>query len=129
MPSPRIAISTGDPAGIGPEIILKAAHALQGRIEDGAFSLIVLGSAATHRAVAADLGLADPFDHMTFVDAATSSARLSYVDVAAGDERVRLGRSTAASGQIAYEAIERSSVWRSTALRMPSAPGRSPKKR
>lgn len=107
MPSPRIAISTGDPAGIGPEIILKAAHALQGRVEDGAFSLTVLGSAATHRAVAADLGLADPFSHMSFADAATSPAPLSYVDAAASDEPVPLGKSTATSGQIAYDAIER----------------------
>ena len=32
----RLAITMGDPAGIGPEIIVKAAHALRERIEGGA---------------------------------------------------------------------------------------------
>src|SRR5258705_13480735 len=48
---PRLAISMGDPAGIGPEVILKAAAALAGR--RGAPSIIVIGDLAAMRAAAA----------------------------------------------------------------------------
>jgi len=48
---PRLAISMGDPAGIGPEVILKAAAALAGR--RAAPSIIVIGDLAAMRAAAA----------------------------------------------------------------------------
>jgi 4-hydroxythreonine-4-phosphate dehydrogenase len=51
---PRLAISMGDPAGIGPEVILKAAAALAGR--RGAPSIIVIGDLAAMRDAAARLG-------------------------------------------------------------------------
>jgi 4-hydroxythreonine-4-phosphate dehydrogenase len=47
---PRLAISMGDPAGIGPEVILKAAAALAGR--RGAPSIVVIGDLAAMRAAA-----------------------------------------------------------------------------
>ncbi len=49
--APRLAISMGDPAGIGPEVILKAAAALAGR--RAAPSIIVIGDLAAMRAAAA----------------------------------------------------------------------------
>ncbi|HXW84072.1 MAG TPA: 4-hydroxythreonine-4-phosphate dehydrogenase PdxA, partial [Candidatus Binataceae bacterium] len=49
-PRPRIAISMGDPAGVGPEVIVKAAGALM-RSRRGP-QLIVLGDLATKRAAA-----------------------------------------------------------------------------
>ena len=42
----RIAVTMGDPAGIGPEIIVKACRALRDRIEAGALRLLVIGSGA-----------------------------------------------------------------------------------
>src|SRR5712671_5637378 len=51
---PRLAVSMGDPAGIGPEVILKAAAALAGR--RAAPSIIVIGDLAAMRAAAARLG-------------------------------------------------------------------------
>src|SRR5216683_1267511 len=48
---PRLAISMGDPAGIGPEVIVKAAAALAGR--RAAPSIIVIGDLAAMRAAAA----------------------------------------------------------------------------
>jgi len=48
--APRLAISMGDPAGIGPEVILKAAAALAGR--RAAPSIIVIGDLAAMRAAA-----------------------------------------------------------------------------
>jgi 4-hydroxythreonine-4-phosphate dehydrogenase len=51
---PRLAISMGDPAGVGPEVILKAAAALSNR--RAAPSLVVVGDLAAMRAAAARLG-------------------------------------------------------------------------
>ena len=44
MTTPHLAISMGDPAGIGPEIIVKAAQRLQPRILAGTLKLLVIGS-------------------------------------------------------------------------------------
>ena len=40
----HLAITMGDPAGIGPEIIVKAARRLRDRIEAGHLKLMVIGS-------------------------------------------------------------------------------------
>src|SRR5260370_41956198 len=50
----RLAISMGDPAGIGPEVILKAAAALASR--RAAPSIVVIGDLGAMRAAAARLG-------------------------------------------------------------------------
>jgi len=50
---PLLAISMGDPAGVGPEVILKAAAALAGR--RSAPSIVVVGDLAAMRAAAARL--------------------------------------------------------------------------
>jgi len=44
MPARHLAITMGDPAGIGPEIIVKAAARLRSRIESGDLRLVVIGS-------------------------------------------------------------------------------------
>ena len=44
MTTRHLAISMGDPAGIGPEIIVKAAQRLQPRIAAGTLKLLVIGS-------------------------------------------------------------------------------------
>ena len=61
---PRLCITMGDPAGIGPEIVLKALARLAPRVAAGEFSLQVAGSAAVLRATAESLGLtgAETFD-------------------------------------------------------------------
>ena len=105
LAGPRIAVTMGDPAGIGPEIILKAAHTMKGRIARGDFSLVVLGSAATHRGIAADLGLADPFTHLDVGDVAANAEALVFADVSRDGSRVPVGRTTAVAGQVAYDAI------------------------
>ncbi len=45
----------GDPAGIGPEIILKAVAKLLPRIEAGQLELLVIGCGRTYRTTAAAL--------------------------------------------------------------------------
>ena len=44
MPPHHLAITMGDPAGIGPEIIVKAAARLRPQLEAGALRLLVIGS-------------------------------------------------------------------------------------
>ncbi len=103
---PRIAVTTGDPAGIGPEIVIRAAHGFRERIACQEFGLVILGSATTHRAVAADLGLADPARAVGFADVAGEGAGILFVNVDGQNERVPVGRSTEAGGHVAYAAIE-----------------------
>ncbi|WP_133710031.1 4-hydroxythreonine-4-phosphate dehydrogenase PdxA [Rhizobium sp. BK313] len=105
MRQPRIAITSGDPAGIGPEIMAKAADFLWPRIEAGELSLALVGSRAAHRRSLASLGLADRVESIE-PDAATDRIRgLTFIDVDPRSGNVPMGRSTAEGGQIAYDAI------------------------
>lgn len=45
--TPQLAITMGDPAGVGPEIIIKACKQLEGRIRAGELRLLVIGSNAS----------------------------------------------------------------------------------
>ena len=103
---PRIAVTTGDPAGIGPEIVARAASVLRDRIARGDFSLVLIGSAVTHRAVAADLGIADAATHGGA--ALDEGDRVTFIDVDRDGVRVPVGCATAAGGRVAYDAIARS---------------------
>jgi 4-hydroxy-L-threonine phosphate dehydrogenase PdxA len=44
MPNRHLAITMGDPAGIGPEIIVKACSRLRGRLEASDLKLLIIGS-------------------------------------------------------------------------------------
>ncbi|MFC7400468.1 4-hydroxythreonine-4-phosphate dehydrogenase PdxA [Chelatococcus sp. GCM10030263] len=104
---PRIAVTSGDPAGIGPEIMARAASALKPRIEAGEFALALVGSAATHKAAIEALGIADASVAVTADRAADRSVAIGFLDVDGAGTRVPVGRSTAEGGRIAYDAIAR----------------------
>ena len=53
---PHLAITMGDPAGIGPEIIVKACERLRDRLDAGELRLLVIGSCPALRAARAQLG-------------------------------------------------------------------------
>jgi 4-hydroxythreonine-4-phosphate dehydrogenase len=93
-------VTSGDPAGIGPEIMARAADALRSRVAAGELSLLLIGASVAHRATLTSLGLADPATHRAAGDAA-----IGFLDVDPGGSRVPLGRSTAEGGRIAYDAI------------------------
>jgi 4-phospho-D-threonate 3-dehydrogenase / 4-phospho-D-erythronate 3-dehydrogenase len=102
---PYIAITTGDPAGIGPEISLKASRGLRARVDRGELRLVIIGSAATQRATAAALELDDP---IVLASASTARAEwpaISFIDVDEGGAAVSPSLYSAESGRIAYEAI------------------------
>ena len=93
----RLALTMGDPAGIGPEIIAKAALQLNEPIADGRLSLQVLGSAtALERAV-----------HQLGVPADAVAAAVEMIDVGPVEQPVVVGQIGEAGGHWAYRAVER----------------------
>ena len=100
----RVAITMGDPAGIGPEIILKAAERLQGRLAGGDLALVVVGCGRTYRATAAALGIAERSTEV----AADAAAWPPLAFVEAGPARAPIipGRTSAEAGRLAYSAID-----------------------
>ena len=99
--APRLAITMGDPAGVGPEIIVKACRRLQPRLQAGELRLLVIGHRSALRAAGEVL-----HDDLAFAD--DDAAPLGFL--AAGDERepIRFGALSPEGGRFAYLAVERS---------------------
>jgi 4-hydroxythreonine-4-phosphate dehydrogenase len=85
----RLAITMGDPSGIGPEIIAKAIRALRGRHE-----FIVCGSAQAMKLAEAQLGSGD-------------APPYRMADVGPVDAPIVTGTVSAAGGEWAYRAVAR----------------------
>ncbi|MCK8785734.1 4-hydroxythreonine-4-phosphate dehydrogenase PdxA [Roseomonas sp. NAR14] len=99
----HLAITMGDPAGIGPEIIVKAAKALRPRLEAGELGLLVIGSnPALERARALLDGPAIP--------EVTAEGRdwpaLCCLQAGPEGEPILPGRLSADGGRFAYLAVE-----------------------
>jgi len=101
----HLAITMGDPAGIGPEIIVKAAARLQDRIDAGSLRLLVIGhSAALESARAAFTpGLAIP----EASEADPHWPALAALQAAPDGTPIRPGQLSAEAGRFAYLAVER----------------------
>ncbi|HET8996072.1 MAG TPA: 4-hydroxythreonine-4-phosphate dehydrogenase PdxA [Acetobacteraceae bacterium] len=100
---PRLAITMGDPAGVGPEIIVKACARLMPRLQSGEMRLLVIGHRSALRA-SCDLlqsGLSFP---ETGRDADFPPLAL----LPAGEELapIRFGELTPEAGRFAYLAVE-----------------------
>ena len=95
---PLLAVSLGDPNGIGPEVILKAAPS------DLGAHLLVVGSAAVLRAQAEALGLG-PVREVAGADQAVGEG-LAVLDPDPGRVPVLdIGQTTAEGGRLAMEAV------------------------
>src|SRR4051812_428448 len=101
---PHLAITMGDPAGIGPEIIVKACAQLAPRVQSGELGLLVLGDVAALRRAEALLGMATPIPE---VSEGELSAPLAIQQCGPRDTAIPLGAVSAAGGRVAYLAIER----------------------
>jgi len=101
---PHLAITMGDPAGIGPEIIVKACRRLEPRIAAGELRLLVVGHRSALK-TAARL-LAEPHN---LLETQPEAAWPPLALLAAGEERapIPLGAVSAEAGRFAYLAIER----------------------
>lgn len=100
----HLAITMGDPAGIGPEIIVKAAHKLRDRLASGALKLVVIGSnPALQRAERTlDLGVEIPE-----VSDDGDWPALCCLQADAEGAPIEPGRLSADGGRFAFKAIER----------------------
>lgn len=106
MPDTRIAVTMGDPAGVGPEIILKAMAQLRPRIDAGELGLLVIGSGATYRHAAASLALSDSGIVEVSDESAGPWPRLGFIEAGCGVAPIAPGVVSAEAGRIAYRAID-----------------------
>jgi len=100
---PVLAITLGDPAGIGPEIALKAVARLQDRIEAGEFALVVVGDpGALGRA--ADL-LSLPLPPVVTEADLPGMTGVAILPTLAPKAPVAWGQVSADGGEQAYQAV------------------------
>ncbi len=102
----------GDPAGVGPEIIVKACRRLKPRIDAGEMQLLVIGHRSALQAARAQLG-----ETLDFPDADDSNAPLITPPLAipplamlsAGEEKapIAIGEMASEAGRFSYLAVER----------------------
>jgi 4-hydroxythreonine-4-phosphate dehydrogenase len=97
----------GDPAGIGPEIILKAANGLRQRMAAGELALVVTGCAPIFARTAEALGLANPLHVLQPGESPADFDEPCHIEVGSGDEVVETGEVSAVAGKLAYDAIDR----------------------
>jgi 4-hydroxythreonine-4-phosphate dehydrogenase len=96
-----VAITMGDPAGVGPEIIVKAIRRLKHRLDSGSLKLLVIGSRSALDAACRALG-------EDLVPPANGESR-SVAMASVGDDAavVPLGQVSALGGDFAYRAVAR----------------------
>jgi 4-hydroxythreonine-4-phosphate dehydrogenase len=100
----RLGLTMGDPAGIGPEIVLKALQERTGSDLSRGVELVVIGAGSCLLATAAQLGLA-----ITLVPGAAGRRwpEVGLVEAGAAPGSIAPGTLCAAAGQLAFAAIER----------------------
>ena len=96
----RLAVTVGDPAGIGPEIILKAAPHFATRRD---LELVVVAPRASIEAAAKRLG----GDYWTRWQAGSGACGFVLEDIPLPGGEIRIGEVSAAAGEVAYAAIAR----------------------
>jgi 4-phospho-D-threonate 3-dehydrogenase / 4-phospho-D-erythronate 3-dehydrogenase len=105
MTARPLAITMGDPAGVGPEIIAKAAAALRPRLESGVLRMVVIGSNAALENARSQFcpGLAIPEVTEDDLDWPV----LCALQAGPEGEPIRPGQLSADGGRFAYQAVER----------------------
>lgn len=100
MNVPRLAITMGDPAGVGPEIIVKACRRLQPRIANNKLRLLVIG----HRS---SLHMARSLLNETLEFPEREDAPLAFLPAGEEADAVAFGKISPEAGRFAYLAVER----------------------
>ena len=101
--TPHLAITMGDPAGIGPEIIVKACERLKHRIAAGALRVLVIGSNASLKAAREIVGASIDIPETT-IDADWPA--LASLQAGPQSGPIPFGELTFDGGNLAYHAIE-----------------------
>ena len=100
-----LAITMGDPAGIGPEIIVKAAAELRPRLESGALQMVVIGSNGALEWARAQFAPGLTIPAVTADDADWPA--LCALQAGPEGEPIRPGVLSADGGRFAFQAVER----------------------
>ncbi|MCW2241211.1 4-hydroxythreonine-4-phosphate dehydrogenase PdxA [Azospirillum canadense] len=103
--TPHLAITMGDPAGVGPEIIVKACARLKDRLEAGKLRLLVIGSNPALQAARAALGSDLAFPEVSETDGDWPA--LACLQAGPEGEPIRPGVLSVDGGRFAYLAVER----------------------
>jgi 4-phospho-D-threonate 3-dehydrogenase / 4-phospho-D-erythronate 3-dehydrogenase len=103
--TPQLAITMGDPAGVGPEIIVKACKRLEGRLRAGELRLLVIGSNPALEAARAALGV--DIDIAEVSETAADWPVLACLQAAPEGLPIIPGELSVDGGRFAYAAIER----------------------
>jgi 4-hydroxythreonine-4-phosphate dehydrogenase len=101
--TPQLAITMGDPAGVGPEIILKACVKLQDRMRAGELRVLIIGSIAVLAETRAALGLSLDVPEVTEADAEWPA--LAAMQACPEGEPIRPGVLSVSGGHFAYMAV------------------------
>jgi len=104
MTSRHLAITMGDPAGIGPEIIVKACVGLKERIAKGDLRLLIIGSGAALDGAKSALGADVAIPEVTADDREWPD--LCYLQADVEGDPIKPGVLSADGGRFAYKAIE-----------------------
>jgi 4-hydroxythreonine-4-phosphate dehydrogenase len=101
----HVAITMGDPAGIGPEIILKALTELHPQIASGKLRVLVLGSYEAHRRAASILDLPDPATAISSVTPPSNWPNVAFLPTGVENPPIEFGQVSAQAGEFAYQAV------------------------
>jgi 4-phospho-D-threonate 3-dehydrogenase / 4-phospho-D-erythronate 3-dehydrogenase len=105
MPPRHLAITMGDPAGIGPEIIVKAIARLRPRIEAGRLTLAIIGSNTVLEQTRARFAPDLMIPAVTHAD--TAWPALCALRAGPEGEPIEPGRLSVDGGRFAFQAVER----------------------
>ena len=100
----HLAITMGDPAGIGPEIIVKATRKLKSRIDSGSLKLLIIGCGSALRQARMQLGSDLDFPDVT-IDSPEWPA-LCFLQAGPEGEPILPGKLSADGGRFAYLAVQ-----------------------
>jgi 4-hydroxythreonine-4-phosphate dehydrogenase len=104
MPKRHLAVTMGDPAGIGPEIIVKACSRLRKRLEDADLRLLIIGSGRAFEQ--ANQKLAAGLD-VTYVEVDDANwPNLSFLQADEEGTPILPGVMSADGGRFSYKAVE-----------------------
>jgi 4-hydroxythreonine-4-phosphate dehydrogenase len=99
----RIGLTMGDPAGIGPEILLLACKQLAPKVRQRELDLVAIGTQSVLKGAASDLGLDV---RITSSAQQTVWPEVTLVEAASCHSEFAIGQVSAEAGRLAYAAVE-----------------------
>jgi 4-hydroxythreonine-4-phosphate dehydrogenase len=102
---PILLISMGDPAGVGPEVILKALWKLRGEIQNGAFLPVIVGDLGVLKLTIEALRLPIKVEEVSSLEDIKGTESLKVINLSDLSLRVKPGHPTSEGGKAALEYV------------------------